>query len=163
MIHILKNGLDPVPEQQAIRDKCFHPSGAFVEFPIEDVEASIPARFEKIFRQHPDRIAVKTETGVVTYGELNAMANRFAKSLLQCTGSRAGLVALLLEKDVAQVAAMLGVLKAGKFFLILDPSFPKARLIAMLKGSWAKLVVTNQRNASLANEIATPDCELIQW
>jgi hypothetical protein len=35
------------PEQQAIRDKCFHPSGTFVEFPMEDVETSIPARFEK--------------------------------------------------------------------------------------------------------------------
>ena len=31
------------PEQQAIRDKCFHPSGTFVEFPIEDVETSISA------------------------------------------------------------------------------------------------------------------------
>ena len=29
-------------------DNCFHPSGTFVEFPIEDVETSIPARFEKI-------------------------------------------------------------------------------------------------------------------
>ena len=76
---------------------------------------------------------------------------------------RAQLVALLLEKDVAQVAAMLGAMKAGKFFLILDPAFPKYRLAAMLKGSRAKLVVTNRRNASLADEIATPDCELIQW
>ena len=46
-------------EQEVIRAKCFHPSGTFVEFPIEDVEASIPARFEKIARQYPDRIAVK--------------------------------------------------------------------------------------------------------
>ena len=36
------------PEQEAIRARCFHPSGTFVEFPIEDVETSIPARFEKI-------------------------------------------------------------------------------------------------------------------
>jgi len=27
------------PEQQAIRVKCFHPSGAFIDFPIEDVES----------------------------------------------------------------------------------------------------------------------------
>ena len=37
-------------QQEAIRAKCFHPSGTFVEFPIEDVETSIPARFEKIVR-----------------------------------------------------------------------------------------------------------------
>src|SRR5438105_4573860 len=36
------------PEQQGIRDKCFHPSGTFVEFPKEEIEQSIPARFEKI-------------------------------------------------------------------------------------------------------------------
>jgi hypothetical protein len=28
------------PEQQAIRDRCFHPSGTFVDFPKEDVETS---------------------------------------------------------------------------------------------------------------------------
>ena len=31
------------PEQQAIREKYYHPLGTFVEFPIEDVESSIPA------------------------------------------------------------------------------------------------------------------------
>jgi len=133
MSDILKNGLSLVPEQQVIRDKCFHPSGTFVKFPLEDVETSIPARFEKIVRQHGDRIAVKTETGVVTYSQLNSMVNRFARALLQRQGSRAQVIALLLEKEVAQVAAMLAVMKAGKFFLILDPSFPKTRLAAMLK------------------------------
>jgi len=151
------------PEQQAIRDKCFHPSGRFVKFPLEDVETSIPARFEKIVRQHGDRIAVITETGVVTYNQLNSIANRFARALLQRQGSRGQVIALLFEKEVAQVAAMLGVMKAGKFFLILDPTFPKTRLTAMLKGSRAKLVVTNGRNAALANEILGPDCQLIQW
>ena len=40
------------PEQEAIRAKCFHPSGTFVEFSKEDVETSIPALFEKIVRKH---------------------------------------------------------------------------------------------------------------
>jgi hypothetical protein len=38
---VLQDSKPPL-EQQAIRDKCFHPSGTFVEFPIEDVETSIP-------------------------------------------------------------------------------------------------------------------------
>jgi hypothetical protein len=37
----LNHGFRLPPEQQAIRDTCFHPSGTFVEFPIEDVETSI--------------------------------------------------------------------------------------------------------------------------
>ena len=130
---------------------------------MEDVEASIPRRFEKTVRVYPDRIAVKTDHSVATYTELNNMSNRFAASLLHRQGAKAQLIALLLEKDVAQVAAMLGAMKAGKFFLILDPSFPKTRLAAMLKASRAKLVVSNRRNESLAKEILAPAGQLIQW
>jgi len=36
------------PEQQSLRERCFHPTGTFSEFPFEDVATSIPARFEKI-------------------------------------------------------------------------------------------------------------------
>jgi amino acid adenylation domain-containing protein len=151
------------PEQEGVRKRCFHRSGKFVEFPQADVEGSIPARFEKIVRQHGDRIAVKTETAVATYSQLNNMANRFARALLQRQGLKAQLVALLLEKDVAQIAAMLGAMKAGKFFLILDPSFPKTRLAAMLERSRAKLVVTNRRNAFLVDDITTPDCKWMRW
>jgi amino acid adenylation domain-containing protein len=151
------------PEQQAFRDKCFHPSGTFVDFPNADVESSIPARFDKMVQQYRDRIAVRTETRVVTYGELDTMTLRFARALLQRQGPKVQLVALLLEKDVDQIAAMLGVMRAGKFFLILDPSFPKARLTAMLRDSRAKLIVTNRQNALLANEMVTGARQLMKW
>src|SRR6478672_3338485 len=59
------------PEQQAIQDKCFHSSGSFDEFLREDVETSIPARFEKIVRLYPDRLAVKMGDRALTYDELN--------------------------------------------------------------------------------------------
>jgi hypothetical protein len=36
------------PEQEAIRAKCFYPTGKFGEFPKEEVEQSIPERFEKM-------------------------------------------------------------------------------------------------------------------
>ena len=70
------------PEQQAIRAKCFHPSGTFVEFPIEDVETSIPARFEKVANIFPNRVAVKSLDKKLTYSELNKAANRLARSIL---------------------------------------------------------------------------------
>ena len=59
------------PAQQAIRDKCFHPSGTFVEFPIEDVETSIPMRFDKIVWLYGDHLAVKTGERSLTYDDLN--------------------------------------------------------------------------------------------
>ena len=57
------------PEQQAIRAKCFHHSGEFVEFPMEDVEQSIPKRFEKsvqkIVRQLLDRTENRAEKSAI--------------------------------------------------------------------------------------------------
>lgn len=115
------------PEQEAIRAKCFHPSGTFVEFPKEDVETSIPERFEKIVRAHPDHLAIKTPVDELTYDELNSAANRVAHTLIDHERSEAKPVALLFEKGVQIIVAMLGVLKAGHFFVLLDPSLPKEK------------------------------------
>jgi len=49
-----KGALNLPPEQEAIRAKCFHPTGTFVEFKKEEIEQSIPERFEKIVRQYPE-------------------------------------------------------------------------------------------------------------
>ena len=75
------------PEQEAIWTKCFHPSGTFVEFPIEDVETSIPARFQKMVEMYPDRLAVKMGERTVTYAELNQAANRIAWSIYDKRGA----------------------------------------------------------------------------
>ena len=58
-----------------------HP-GEFVEFPIEDVETSIPARFEKMAEMYPDRLAVKSGVRSYTYDELNRAANRIAHAIV---------------------------------------------------------------------------------
>src|SRR3990167_9222942 len=99
------------PGQEAIRAKCFHPSESFVEFKKEEIEQSIPDRFEKIVRKFHDRIAVKIADQTVTYAELNAIANRIARTLLAEQGHKSEPVGLLFEKGVALIAAILGVLK----------------------------------------------------
>ena len=43
-------------EQQAIRAKCFHPTGTFEEFKEEEIEQSISERFEKIVRKYPENM-----------------------------------------------------------------------------------------------------------
>jgi hypothetical protein len=53
------DGFKLPPEQQAIWGMCFHPSETFVEFSIEDVESSIPARFEKTAADNLDRVSFR--------------------------------------------------------------------------------------------------------
>src|SRR5688500_1793087 len=98
------------PEQQAIRDQCFHPSGTFVEFPKEDVETSIPARFEKIVRMYPARIAVKMSSRALTYYALNQAANRIAHAILATRGRSSEPIVISFEHCIDVITAALGVL-----------------------------------------------------
>jgi len=149
------------PEQEAIRAKCFHPSGTFIEFKKEEIEQSIPERFEKIARQYPGRVAVKMGECALTYDQLNQAANRIARAILEYRGEGQEPVALLLGKDAALVTAILGALKTGTFYVPLDPSFPQARIAHMLQDSQAGLVVTNSKNLSLAREFAKDARQLL--
>jgi len=151
------------PEQQTIRAKCFHPTGSFVEFSKEEVEQSIPDRFEKIVQLYPNRIAIKTSNQTLTYAELNATANRLARAILTQQGSKADPVGLLFEKGVPLMAAMLAVLKAGRSFVLLDPSLPRARITAISEDSQAQLIVTDRQNTPLARNIKGSGCRLMEF
>jgi amino acid adenylation domain-containing protein len=151
------------PEQEAIRAKCCHPMGSFAEFTKEEVEQSIPDRFEKIVRTYPERIAVKTSNQTLTYAELNAMANRLAHALVNERGTGAEPVALLFHNDIPLMASILGVLKSGKFFVLLDPLFPPTRIAAVLEHSQAGLIVTDKRNVRGVGKILNSNLPLMEF
>jgi amino acid adenylation domain-containing protein len=149
------------PNQQAIRAKCVHPSGRFVEFPKEDVELSIPARFEKIVARYGDRTAVKSGNQALTYQDLNQAANRLAHAIVAQRGKVQEPIALLMEHDIPLFVAIIGVLKAGKICLVLDPAFPKDRNLFLLQDSQASLLIADGENLSLAGELALDSCGLV--
>ena len=101
--------------------KCFHPTGKFVKFKKEGVEQSIPNRFEQMVRIYPDRLAIKIKNRVLTYKELNQAANRVARAILEQRGEGEEPIALLLEHGDGLLDAILGVLKAGKIYVPLNP------------------------------------------
>src|SRR5918992_5422565 len=82
MSHLSRETANLPPEQPAIRAKCFHPTGTFVEFKKEEVEQSIPGRFEQQVHKYPDRLAVKSKSHELTYDTLNKAANRIARAIL---------------------------------------------------------------------------------
>ncbi|MBI3457321.1 MAG: non-ribosomal peptide synthetase [Candidatus Rokubacteria bacterium] len=120
----------------------------------DTVDLSIPRRFERQVTQYPDRIAVKSRRQALTYDGLNRAANRVARAILGHPASAGQSVALLLESDASMIAAMLGVLKAGKVYVPLDPLVPRARLTSILEDAQASLIVTNTQNLPLADALA---------
>ena len=139
-------------EQERIVAKCVHPTGRFVTFESAAIVRSISERFEQMVALHPDRIAVSTTGQVLTYDELNQRANRVARALLARRGEVNEPIALFIEDRACMIAAILGVLKAGKIYVPVDPSDPQARIAFMLEDSRAALILSDGDNIASADK-----------
>ncbi len=161
MSDLSKQGSELPAEQRAIRAKCFHPSGTFVEFKKEEIEQSIPRRFEKMVQVYSERIAIKTQHDTLTYGELNSAADRLAGALLARRGFANEPVALFIADGSALIVGILGILKAGKIFVVIDPSFPEERINFLLEDSQARLLVTNGSSLQRVRSYVQDGVELV--
>ena len=150
-------------QQQAIRAKCVHPSGTFIEFPRDALEQSIPQRFEEIARRYPNRIAVKDKRRSLSYAELDATANRLAHAVLERFGDANEPAAILVRHGAAALIAILGLLKTNKIYVPLDPSYPPARLCYMRADAGARLIVADRKHHGLAEEISGQDCAVVDF
>ncbi len=104
--------------------------------------------FERQARATPDAIAlVAGEEGEVevTYGELDAQANRLAHHLRALNVGPEVRVALCLERSPALIASLFAVLKAGGAYVPLDPAYPRERLDYLLTDTGAPVLITERR------------------
>jgi amino acid adenylation domain-containing protein len=74
------------------------------------------------------RAALVMQDRTITYAELEAESNRFARSLSRHGISRGDRVALWLPKSIETVAAIYGIMKAGATYVPIDPAAPAARM-----------------------------------
>ncbi|MBB4233457.1 non-ribosomal peptide synthetase component F, partial [Rhizobium mongolense] len=88
----------------------------------------VHALFEAQVRRAPDAVAVVHENEELSYGELNADANRLAHHLIGLGVRPDQPVAICLERSPAMVVGLLAILKAGGAYVPLDPAYPSARL-----------------------------------
>ena len=131
-----------------------HPTHTFIAFPNTAINQSIPARFEQQVARYPDRVAVVSAGLQFTYAELNQVANRIARTILSRLGEGEEPVGLLFDHGAFLIAAILGVLKAGKIYMSLDLPDPQPRMASMLEDSQAKLLLTNTKHLFLARQLA---------
>jgi amino acid adenylation domain-containing protein len=99
------------------------------------------AGFAESARARATAIAVATNERDVDYDTLRCQANRVSRSLREGGLRRGDLVGILLDKSVAQIAAVLGVLRAGAAYLPLAPDLPDERIRQILRVSGARFVL----------------------
>src|SRR5262249_32538105 len=131
----------------------FHRGPESAPFAEAAVEGSIPRRFEEIVRGSPDRPAIRAHRRQWSYRTLNRAANRIAHTLLARLGTGPEPVALLFGQGIPMTAAIFGVLKTGKFYVPLDPSFPLELLGTMAEDAEPRLVLTDPGNLPLAGKL----------
>nr|APD71884.1 non-ribosomal peptide synthetase 6 [Streptomyces sp.] len=109
---------------------------------------TLPALFEAQAARTPDATAVLAEDGALSYGDLNAHANRLARLLVGHGVGPESLVALAVPRSTTQIVALLAALKAGAAYLPLDPDYPADRLAHMVTDATPALLLTTTETAA---------------
>jgi amino acid adenylation domain-containing protein len=96
-------------------------------------EGALHTRFSQNAQRLPQKLAVVDAHTSWSYTELNACSNQLAHYLLANGIQQQEVVAIYGHRSASLIWAMLGILKAGAAFVILDPAYPDARLIDYLQ------------------------------
>lgn len=91
----------------------------------------------------PDAIAIVEGYKQLTYGELDARANRLAQLLRELGVGSEAPIALCMRRSTDLIVGALGILRAGGAYVPLDPDYPANRLSMLLNDSGARVVVTH--------------------
>jgi amino acid adenylation domain-containing protein len=115
--------------------------------------------FEDRARVRPETIAAVHGSRQLTYGELNARANRLARALLARGLTREAVVGVMTERNLEWLIAVLAVFKAGGAYLPIEPHFPAERVAKMQARAGCYLVLTERLIETACGE-GHPDGDL---
>lgn len=103
-------------------------------------------------RARPTAPAVESWDGSFTYEQLDELSSKLASHLAH-SGIRPGIfVPLCFEKSAWTTIALLGVLKAGGAFVLLDPAHGSSRMKIIIEDVGARILLSSRNNAHLLAE-----------
>ncbi|MGW6868503.1 amino acid adenylation domain-containing protein, partial [Streptomyces sp. NPDC054901] len=119
-----------------------------------------PRTFAEYVERHaadaPERTAVESEDGSLTYAELNARANRLARHFIERGVRAEQFVALALPRSADLVTATLAAFKAGAAYVPIDPAYPAERIAYLVEDAAPTLIVTTAAVAAALPDTAVP-------
>ncbi|GIE99514.1 non-ribosomal peptide synthetase [Paractinoplanes rishiriensis] len=117
---------------------------------------TVPELFEAQAARRPDAVAVEAGTDRLTYRELNAWANRIAHWLLAHGAGPERLAALAVSRSTGQIAALLGIAKAGAAYVAVDPAHPPERIAALLRDAEPVAVLLSDDQTAAVPDVPGP-------
>jgi long-chain acyl-CoA synthetase len=105
-----------------------------------------------------DKVALIFNGKRLTYGEINASADRLAAALAKMGIARQDRVIVFMDNSPESVISIYGILKAGAIFVILNPQIKARKLNYILKDSGASALITHLSKAQIITD-AVSDLE----
>ena len=119
------------------------------------VERTIHSIFQENARLHPEKQAVCSWDGDMTYEELDSATSRLAHVLRTLGAQQGQIIPLVFEKTKCLIVAVYAVLKTGAAFVLIDATLPRARQQHIAEVTSARLILASEKSASIAQELST--------
>lgn len=147
----------PAEERQKVLVEFNHTQAPF------EKEKTIPQIFEELVMRYPNHPAVYFEGDQLTYQELNEKTNQLARELLTLGVTTDQIVAVMTDKSIEMIVAIMAVLKAGGAYLPIDSSYPDERIAYVLEDSQATILLTQSHLlGSIRNDFATYQGKILE-
>ncbi|MEW2275751.1 non-ribosomal peptide synthetase [Streptomyces griseofuscus] len=113
--------------------------------------------WERTVRKFPHNPAIISEGTTLSYGDVNARANRLARVFMEHGAGPEKLVGLALPRSPEMVIGVLATAKAGAAFLPVDAAYPAERTSYIIEDAApALLCTTDASRAALSPELTVP-------
>ncbi len=105
--------------------------------------SSLAELFQTVAEVCPDRVAVLEGTEKLTYAALNERAERLAARLEKQGVQSGDRVGLALDRSIAMIVSMVGIVKTGAAYVPLDTDYPAERLRFVIEDTELSAIVTD--------------------
>lgn len=110
-------------------------------------------RLRSVAAARPSKVALRDNEQNVTYGELDAAADRLAARLVQAGATPGMHVVLMADNAAGYLAAAAAIWRAGSVLTTLYASSGPAEVSYVLENSGASLIVADQRGKAVIDEL----------
>lgn len=117
---------------------------------------SMRTGFLRNAEQTPDAVALVVQNQTYTYGEVDELARKWARAMVQELGRPARRVAVFASRSMISYVGVMAALYAGAAFVPLNKKFPAARTAEMLRQADVDVVIVDKGSAHLLEDALTP-------
>ncbi len=118
-----------------------------------DRDAFVFSLFSRKAAEHPDKVAAVHRGKTITYGDLDARSNRLARHIRSVVSGEGQRIALLVDRSLDMLVALLAIMKSGHAYIPLDPGHPEPRLRQTLEAARpVAMICDSEAGAALAGD-----------